>query len=391
MNTKTTIKNTKTITIFSANYLPHIGGVENFTYHLSQALEAMNYHVIIVTNNVFNLTNHEFLKSGIEIYRVPCHSLLKGRLPLPRKNNEFNQLLGTIVKQKIDYILINTRFYPHSLIATKLAHQKQIVPIIIDHGSAYITLGNPIIDSVIKIYEHLITTALKRYPANYYGISQASLQWLSTFHINGKGIINNSIDADIFLNQASKRNFRKEFHLQNNDFVVCFVGRLVPEKGIVPLLKCAEYFLTSNPSIQFILAGEGPLKQFIVNKKLSNVHLTGAISSPDIAALLTQSNVFCLPSRSEGFCTSLMEASACYTASIITNVGGVAELIPSPDYGIIIPNAKRKSIIKAIEELATNPIKTKQIGKNVGHRVREEFSWKKSASKVLAACLEANR
>lgn len=390
MNSSNLDIHNKTIAIFSANYLPHLGGVENFTYHLSEQLEKMNNHAIIITNDVFNLAKHEVLESGVEIFRLPCHSLMNGRLPLPLKNHDFTKLLHAALQQNIDYVLINTRFYPHSLIAANFAKQLDIRPIVLDHGSDYLTLNNPLIDTAIKTYEHIITSLLKRCQCDYYGISQASLQWLSTFNIKGKGVINNSIDADAYLAKASKRNFRHEFDLCDKAFLVCFTGRLIPEKGIIPIMEVAECFARTNPDIHFVLAGDGPLKKVAIAKNLNNLHLTGIIPPADIASLLIQSNVLCLPSRSEGFATSLLEASACYTPSIITKVGGVAELIPSSEYGIVIEEASQKNICKAIDQLYNNQAVAIQIGKNVGHRVRKFFSWQETASKVLYACRQAN-
>lgn len=380
----------KTIAIFSANYLPHLGGVENFTYNLSEQLEKTNNHAIIITSNVFNLAEHEVSASGAEIFRLPCHSLMDGRLPIPHKNRNFIKLLYSALQQNIDYVVINTRFYPLSLIAADSAKQLDIKPIVIDHGSAYLTLNNPIIDSFIKVYEHVITSLLKRRPCDYYGISQASLEWLKTFHIKAKGVINNSIDADAYFKKVSKRNFRLEFGLHDEDFLVCFIGRLIPEKGIIPLVESAEYYSRTNSNIHFVLAGDGPLKQFVIDKNLKNIHLSGIIAPNDVASLLTQSNVLCLPSRSEGFATSLLEASACYTPSIVTNVGGVAELIPSSKYGIVIKDASQADICKAIEQLYNNQINAIQIGENVGRRVRKLFSWQETTKKVLWACQQAN-
>ena len=388
LQTKTSDR--KIVLIFSANYLPNLGGVEKFTYHLSLELERIGHHAIIVTNNVFNLAEYEIHESGFEIFRLPCHSLLKGRLPIPHKNKSFNQLIEAIKHRNIDYVLINTRFYPHSLLGAKIARQKNIKPVIIDHGSAYLTLGNPFLDFAIKIYEHLITILLNRYQGDYYGISQASLNWLKTFRIKGQGVINNSIDADVYLSHASNRNYKIELNLNKKDYIVCFTGRLIPEKGIIPLLNCAEYLINLRPDIHFVFAGDGPLKKLLLNKDLSNVHLLGKTTSEDIAALLVQSDIFCLPTRSEGFSTSLLEASACYTPSIITDVGGVAELIPTSDYGIILKDTSVKSLSDAITHLASNKEETYRLGQNIGKYVRRHFSWRITAEKVLNACYDAN-
>lgn len=389
MNKRALLK--KTILIFSANYLPNIGGIEKFTFYLSRELEKLGYHVVIVTNNIFNLSSYESLETGVEIFRLPCHPLINGRLPIPKRNKRFNRLLYTINHIQFDYVLINARFYPHSFIGAKIATYHKVAPIILDHGSAYLTLGNPLFDFLIKIYERLVTFAQKKYHADYYGISQASLNWLNNFNIPGKGVISNSINADEYFNSASNRDYKKELNLPDKAFIVSFTGRLIPEKGIIPLVESAKYFSKHNSDIHFLLAGDGSLKKYIDEQHCSNIHLLGKLETSDIAKLLIQSDAFCLPTRSEGFSTSLLEAAACYTTPIIPNVGGVAELIPSKDYGIVLKNTSEKSISNAIQELYEDRKKNKQLGINIGNRVRKYYSWNITAKKLIEAFRKANQ
>ena len=86
----------KTLFIYSANYLPNIGGVEKYTYNLANQLELLGVHACIVTNNVFNLAEEETLESGATVYRLPCHPLIGGRLPVPKRNTPFKDLLERI-------------------------------------------------------------------------------------------------------------------------------------------------------------------------------------------------------------------------------------------------------------------------------------------------------
>ena len=125
--------------IYSANFLPNIGGVEKFTDNLARQLIAMGHSATIVTNNVFNSLAHETLESGAEIFRLPCRPFLNGRLPFPRHGQDFNDLIDRIYEKPVDYVVINTRFYPHTFIGAQHAATKGIKPIIIDHGSAYLT------------------------------------------------------------------------------------------------------------------------------------------------------------------------------------------------------------------------------------------------------------
>ena len=379
----------KTVFIYSANFLPNIGGVEKYTHFLANQLQSMGYNAVIVTNNVFSLESIEETETGAKIYRLPCHPLIGGRFPLPKKNAEFRRLFNEIRRSPTSFIVINTRFYPHTFLGVQHAEAAGIRPIVIDHGSAYLTFGNPAIDVAVKGYEHAITAKLKRHDLDFYGVSEASVEWLKTFGIEGLGVINNSIDAEEYLAQASERNFKSE--LGSKDcFLVSFTGRLIPEKGVRNLLEAAR-LLSDDPQIQIVLAGDGPLKQELTDRNPGNMHLLGRLDGNDIAALLEQSDCFCLPTRSEGFSTSLLESAACYTTPVITNAGGVPEMIPSPDYGVILKSQDPHEIAGAIRQLKADPTHNATLASNIGKRVREEFSWKATAEKIITACERANQ
>ena len=121
----------------------------------------------------------------------------------------------------------------------------------------------------------------------------------------------------------------------------------------------------------------------------SNVHFLGKLKSVDIAALFLQGDIFCLPTRSEGFATSLLEASACGIASLITDVGGVKELILDDSYGTVLPDAEPDTIASALERLANNPEKLASQSKNVRLRTQEVFAWEKTSSAIIKACEDA--
>lgn len=381
----------RTILIYSANYLPNIGGVEKYTHHLSTELEKMGHHVIIVTNNLFNLKNHEILDSGSEIFRLPCHSLIDGRLPLPAYSAEFRELKTRISKIPVDHVIVNTRFYPHSFLGVRQAESRKIKPIVIDHGSAHLTLGRPALDIMVGAYEHFATRLLRRHEADYYGVSKASVEWLEHFDIEGLGVISNSIDADAYISQASSRNFREEVEADGETFLVTFTGRLIPEKGIDRILEAASILIEERPTIRFAIAGSGPLKEKIIRKNPGNINLLGPLTSEDIAALLQQSDAFCLPTRSEGFSTSLLEAASCYLPSVITDVGGVAELIPSSEYGIVLGEASGREIADAIIRLSLDSKLCQELGGNIGKRVRTHYSWHNTAKCALEACRKGMR
>lgn len=367
-----------------------MGGVENYTYNLSKALIDLGYNVVIVTNNSHNSSFFETTPEGVEIYRLPCINLIDSRLPIPRFGKKYQEIKSHIDKIDPDYTLINTRFYPLCITAVRFSKRKKITPIIVEHGSAYLTLNNRLIDSGIRLYEHALTNFLKLYNPSFYGISQASNKWLKTFNIDSLGTINNAIDADVYYANASRRDFKKELGLRDESFLVTFIGRLIPEKGILSVIEAAKQLRSLNKNVVFLIAGTGSLSKTIKQKSLNNLFFLGKLSRQDIASLLKTSDLFCLPSRSEGFSTSLLEAAACYTPSIITKVGGVAELIPNSQYGIVLENETATEIVEKILYLEKNRNLAQIIGQNSGKRVRLFFSWEKTALKAIDACERAN-
>ena len=144
-----------------------------------------------------------------------------------------------------------------------------------------------------------------------------------------------------------------------------------------------------NANVQIAVAGAGPLEDQLTAMNIPSIHLLGKLDRADLAALFTQANAYCLPSRSEGFATTLLETAACGTPAIVTNVGGTDELIPNASYGTIISDMEPNSIADALQNASNNRETLKAQGIAVGKRVREICSWKRTAELTLAACKAA--
>ena len=80
----------KTVAIFNGYYIPHLGGVERYTYNIAKKLTEKGYRVIIITTqHDENLTNEE-IQEGIKIYRLPIKNLWKNRYPFLKKNRIYH-------------------------------------------------------------------------------------------------------------------------------------------------------------------------------------------------------------------------------------------------------------------------------------------------------------
>lgn len=373
-----------TYAIFSALFLPSVGGVENYTNNLAAELARKGDRVVVVTSQLGSDPAHEMLASGVEVVRLPSRIMLGGRLPLPRHGKEYRKLIEGLKLLDIDNVIVNTRFYLHSLEGLRFAERIGVKPILIEHGSAHLTMGNRLLDKVVSAYEHFVTRLTQSHHPDYYAVSQKSAEWLTHFGITCKGVISNAIDADAFRRTSSGRDFRSELKFRSDDFVVAFVGRLVPEKGVSAILESASN-LKREDSIRFVIAGTGPMESELAQYKGDNLSFVGKLDRGDVSAMLSQSDAFCLPSRSEGFATSLLECAAWGVVPIVTRVGGVDELIPSDDYGLVIDEPSGSLLADAIRRLASDSEVARGMGRRIRNLVELEFTWRKTAARLRKA------
>ena len=334
---------------FSARYAPEVGGIESFTAHLADELLRQGDEVTIVTSAISAPAGRSVLPNGAELLRLPCNALMGGRLPLVKKDAQERELLESLRGSHVTRVLVNARFYQLSLLGLGIARELGLPAVVLDHGSAYLTLGKPAYDLALKTYEHAITKMGKRYGARYAGISSMSARWLESFGIKTDLVIPNAIDAASFRALASQRSFRLELGMVPKQALLVSVGRLSPEKGSRELVEAARIL---GSRVQLALAGEGALRPELEEKLPSNVTLLGNLSHPDLSALLRDADLFCLPSRSEGFCTSLLEAGAWGLLPLMTHVGGTDEVMGNPPQtGRLLDDMSVSGLVAAVEEM----------------------------------------
>lgn len=127
-------------------------------------------------------------------------------------------------------------------------------------------------------------------------------------------ILPNAIDVEKFRFNSKKRvQYRNEFGIKNEDFVVGCVGRMSTEKNHIFLVEMMPSLLKKIPNVCLMLVGDGDEKKQLEQraKELNiekNVVFTGSRS--DVADLLSSMDVFVLPSIYEGFPIAAIEALA---------------------------------------------------------------------------------
>ena len=126
-------------------FLPYLGGIERYQDRLSEQLRLLGYDVFIVTSlHDESLPRFED-KDGLRIYRLPTKSLFKQRYPsLSATSVSRND--GAVEAENADFYIVNTRFHLTSLLGARLAHRLGRPVALIEHGTAHMSVGNPVLD-----------------------------------------------------------------------------------------------------------------------------------------------------------------------------------------------------------------------------------------------------
>ena len=142
-------------------------------------------------------------------------------------------------------------------------------------------------------------------------------------------VIHNGFELDHFAH-GSREEARREFGLKNDDFVVVWVGRLVPVKDVQLLAQVIRRAAEKQSNIHFLVVGDGEEKKELESlvRGCTNVRLLGW--RHDMEQIWSAADVALLTSRNEGTPTALIEAMAAGLPFVATHVGGVQDLAADP-------------------------------------------------------------
>ncbi len=166
-------------------------------------------------------------------------------------------------------------------------------------------------------------------------------------------------------------------------FVVGYLGGLGKRKNVESLLQAAK-ILIKEKKIVFKIAGKGhELKSLIELKnklKLKNVEFVGFVPDDKLNEFYNSLDVFVFPSFYEGFGLPIIEAMACGTPVITSNVSSMKEL--AKNVGILIDPKNPSEIAEQIKKLYQNTSLRKELAKK-GIKKAKEFTWEKTAKELL--------
>ncbi|MCL5091047.1 MAG: glycosyltransferase family 4 protein [Patescibacteria group bacterium] len=205
----------------------------------------------------------------------------------------------------------------------------------------------------------------------------------------------NSVDDSIFfpINPKQKAVFRKKYPFPQYKFWMTFCGRLVRRKGLLVLLDAWKMAGVEKKAILIIVgSGEGQpdsvereVKEKVKQEKIANVYFLGTKGREEVAKLLQASDIFVYPSiHPEGTALSVLEAMACSYPVVVSDLGGLKDVVSDGVEGLLVPAGQVEPLAFALNKLIKNTEQGKLMGKNGLLKIKENYLVEKNVSRYLA-------
>ncbi len=173
----------------------------------------------------------------------------------------------------------------------------------------------------------------------------------------------------------------------DNRKVILYVGRLSPEKGLDVLMRSVARIITQEDRLHLVVVGTGK-DQFYYDMCMElglakHVTFLGFVNDEAILrSIYRQADVVVVPSVFEAFGLVALEAMACGAPTIVTDVGGLPDVVVNNSCGLVVPARDEQAIIDAILLVINNQNVADRFRSNGLERVKR-FGWADVSSRTV--------
>lgn len=209
-------------------------------------------------------------------------------------------------------------------------------------------------------------------------------------------VVHNGIDTD-FYHPDPARDAVRAAGVDPDRPSVVFVGRITRQKGLGHLIAAAHHI---EPDAQIVLCAGAPDTPEIAEEtekavaELSTVRtgvvwVRGMLPTSDVRQLLSAATVFVCPSVYEPLGIVNLEAMACGTAVVASDVGGIPEVVADGETGLLVHFDEheveefRTGIADAVNTLLADPARAEAMGVAGRIRAERDFAWETAAARTV--------
>ena len=192
-------------------------------------------------------------------------------------------------------------------------------------------------------------------------------------------LVYNAINIKAFEFSDERNQWLQKYQLPTNAILCVAAGRLSWAKGHDTLIKAFELLQADENRVYCLIAGEGELWSDL-NKQINEAGLSGRLillghlSRLEVLSLINASDIFVMPSRTEGTPIALLEAAALRKPILASRVGGIPELVSDESECLLVPPDNASELVKGIQRLIYENGLTEYLVENAYRKVMTDYT-----------------
>jgi phosphatidylinositol alpha-mannosyltransferase len=364
------------IALVTEYYYPHLGGVTEHVHNLAIELEKQGHSAIVVTAHMrapargidlHDASDPPFVRrigTSRTIYSAGSFARVTTGPTLRR------DLHALFRRERIDVVHVHGGLNPTlGLVAPEAAGDLGI-PVVATFHSWF--AGS----ALCRLFRRPLQRRLDRHAA-VMAVSQPVIEAHARYFDADWEIIPNGVDTEFFRADARAAGPRGCPEL-------LFLGRLDPRNGLDTVLAAMARVLESRPGAHLTVAGDGPLRP--VYERLArplgrSVSFVGRVNG-DRPARYARADLYLCPTTKASFGITLLEAMACGTPMVVSDITGFRELVGDGEEAVLVPKQRAGAWADAILDLLADRPRLHAMSV-AGRRKAERYAWPRITDQVM--------
>ena len=373
------------ILMLTWEYPPRVvGGISKVVYDLSHKMVKEGNEVTVVTYKDGDNVKYYENDKGVEVYRVDNYMI--------RPNNFIDwimQLNFNMITKVNEIINKNGKFdviHAHDWLvaySAKSIKESYNIPLISTIHATESGRNSGIHDETqryINDSEWMLTYESSEVIVNS-NYMKNEVQRLFGLPYDKINVIPNGVNLQLFSNVNIDYDFRRQYAM-DNEKIILYVGRLVYEKGIQNLIAAMPKVLDRYHDSKLIICGRGgmidDLREQVKYLGIDNkVYFAGYCDSKKMQKMYKCADVAVFPSTYEPFGIVAIESMLSGTPTIVSDVGGLNEIVEHGVTGMKSYAGNANSIADSVLALLFDPKLCANISQNAIKKVKENYNWAK--------------
>jgi glycosyltransferase involved in cell wall biosynthesis len=336
----------------------------------------LGYKITLFTSDLPPTKTPDIGNDRMKMVRFPAFEIIPN-YPFPQFWKwELWKSLTDLARTNPDVVISHTRFFSTSLLALIYAKARSVPYILVEHGSGFVQVTNPITRIISFAYDQIIGRLIFQLSDATVCISQAVSRFVSTFDRRQPLVIYRGMDISALDAAVPDANLRERYA---GRILIATVARLYKWKGIENSIRAIKQLSPSERErVVFFIIGDGEDYERLKNlaDDDASVIFLGNISRESVFSILKSIDIYIHSAHvGGGLSTSLLEALYAGCAVIASPNEGADEVIVHQKNGLLLDEPSDESIACSLHLLLEDQLLLSELKMHSRDSLANRFSW----------------